>query len=79
MNRESVEKRICNDAYMIRREYAGRDLRNNAHDVCAFIVEGIRLRLQYDNHPLAALLADMMTDEYRAKWREANGKTGPGC
>lgn len=64
MNRtESVENAILNDAYQLRQDYSRTD--GSGHDLCALLVDTIRLRCRY-RHPLADQLADILTDDYRA-------------
>lgn len=76
--RNEEEKRIWNDALQLRRAYTHADLRNNAHGVCAFVVDTLRFQSTHNDHPMAALLAEAMSDEITSRWAAAN-QPGSGC
>ena len=72
-NYESVETNILNDAYQLRRDYSRTE--GSGHNLCALVVDTIRLRSRY-NHPLADQLADILTDDYKALYAAMKRRRG---
>ena len=61
------ERRIWNDAYQLRRQYAY-STKKDGHGLCAMIVQTTRFQQDHKHHPMAELLADAMRDEIKSLW-----------
>lgn len=63
MSQNEEERSIWADACQLRRKYA--QTGPSGHGLCSIIMETVDFQRDHNGHPMAAILSDLMIEEYK--------------